>query len=100
MPGTLEPSERVLVDIGTSFFVGKSAADAAELLQKKATLLKANTDSLYKVIVEKRGNLDVVQETLEMRQKRRRLRAAVAAAASHEMAREACGAKKKYALRF
>jgi len=67
--GTLDPAERVLVDVGTGFFVGKSPAAAEELLQKKAAMLKANTDKLYKVIVEKRENLDVVQETLEMRKR-------------------------------
>ena len=67
VPGTLDPAERVLVDIGTGFFVGKSASAAEELLQKKASLLKQNTDSLYKVIIEKRENLDVAQETLELR---------------------------------
>ena len=68
VPGVLLPSEHVLVDIGTSYFVGKSAADASALLAKKAALLKANTDSLYKVIVEKRENLDAITEELESRQ--------------------------------
>ena len=65
MFGVLEPAERVLVDVGTGFFVGKAAPAAEELLQKKAALLKSNTDGLYKVIVEKRENLDIVQDELE-----------------------------------
>ncbi len=66
--GVLDPEERVLVDIGTSFFVGKTVADAKELLLRKAALLRANTDTLYRVIHEKRGNLDTVQEELQRRQ--------------------------------
>ncbi len=69
VPGTLEPGAQLLVDIGTSFFVGKSASDAAALLRKKAAALKDNTDSLYKVIGEKRENLDVVQDTLSLKQR-------------------------------
>ena len=66
--GTLDPEERVLVDIGTSFFVGKTVPDAKELLLRKATLLRTNTDTLYRVIHEKRENLDAVQEELQRRQ--------------------------------
>lgn len=55
--GVLDPTERVLVDIGTSFFVGKSAADAKELLARKAALLKENTETLSRVISSKRGAL-------------------------------------------
>ena len=64
--GVLDPTERVLVDIGTGFFVGKTTSAAEELLMKKAMLLKQNTDSLYKVILEKRENLDVAQQALEL----------------------------------
>ena len=63
--GTLDPEERVLVDIGTSFYVGKTVAEAKELLLRKAALLRANTETLYRVIGEKRENLDAVQEELE-----------------------------------
>ena len=70
VPGVLDPRERVLVDIGTSFYVGKSAGDARALLAKKAALLKENTETLYRVINEKRDNLDTVQRTLEIKQQR------------------------------
>ncbi len=66
--GVIDPEERVLVDIGTSFYVGKTVADAKDLLMRKAALLRSNTDTLYKVIHEKRANLDIVQEELQRRQ--------------------------------
>ena len=66
--GVLDPRERVLVDIGTSFYVGKSPADARALLAKKAALLKENTETLFKAISVKRDNLDTVQRTLELKQ--------------------------------
>jgi prefoldin alpha subunit len=68
VPGKLHPEELVLVDIGTNFYVGKTASAAKDLLLKKAGLLRTNTETLYKVITEKREHLDVVQEELERRQ--------------------------------
>ena len=65
VPGELDPEELVLVDIGTSFFVGKTPLAAKEMLLKKAALLQRNTETLYKVITEKREHLDVVAETLQ-----------------------------------
>jgi prefoldin alpha subunit len=53
--GVLDPKEKVLVDIGTSFFVGKSAGGAQELLANKAAQLKTNTDTLLKALTQKRG---------------------------------------------
>jgi len=65
VPGELDPEELVLVDIGTSFYVGKTPGAAKEMLLKKAALLQRNTETLYKVITEKREHLDVVAETLQ-----------------------------------
>ncbi len=67
VPGTLDPEERVLVDIGSSYYVGKTVPDARELLSRKADLLRKNTETLYKVITEKRENLTAVQEELQKR---------------------------------
>jgi prefoldin alpha subunit len=67
--GVLDPKEKVLVDIGTSFFVGKSAADAKELLAKKAAQLKENTETLFRVINSKRENLETVQQAVEAKQR-------------------------------
>lgn len=74
VPGVLDPSARVLVDVGTSFFVGKSPADAHDLLERKAALLKTNTETLYRVIVEKREQLDTVAEAVAMRQQQAQAR--------------------------
>ena len=50
VPARVVPGSQLLVDIGTGFFVGKRAAEAREVLLKKAALLKANTDSLQKIL--------------------------------------------------
>ena len=50
VPARLAADAELLVDIGTGFFVGKRAAEAREVLLKKAALLKANTDSLQKIL--------------------------------------------------
>ena len=50
VPARLAAEAELLVDIGTGFFVGKRAAEAREVLLKKSALLKANTDSLQKIL--------------------------------------------------
>jgi len=64
VPARLAADAELLVDIGTGFFVGKRAGEAREVLLKKASLLKANTDSLQKILQQKQANLDTVNEVL------------------------------------
>ena len=67
VPARLAADAELLVDIGTGYFVGKRAAEAREVLLKKAALLKANTDNLQKVLQQKQANLETVNEVLMQR---------------------------------
>lgn len=57
VPGKLVGGSQVLVDIGTNFIVGKSAKEADQIFQKKIVFLKSNTESLLKIINDKKGDL-------------------------------------------
>jgi prefoldin alpha subunit len=58
IPGRLVKDAEILVDVGAGFFVGRSAVDAKEILNRKVAYLKANTDSLMKVITVRQNNLN------------------------------------------
>ena len=67
VPARLAADAELLVDIGTGFFVGKRAAEAREVLLKKAAMLKGNTDSLQKVLQQKQQNLETVNDVIAQR---------------------------------
>jgi prefoldin alpha subunit len=68
VPGRLQgATEELLVDIGTGYYVGKPAAEAAGILSRKAAMLKANIDGVNKAIAVKRGNLEAIGEALTER---------------------------------
>ena len=49
VPGKLGALDEVLVDIGTGYYVGKTAPAAAEMLNRKAAVVKGNAEQLMKV---------------------------------------------------
>ena len=51
----------------TPLVAGKPAAQAAEILSRKAAMLKANTEELQKAIAAKRENLEVIVTSLAER---------------------------------
>lgn len=67
VPGTLVPGVPVLVDVGTSFIVGKTPAAAAETFSKKIAALKASTEQIVKLVNEKKrdaGELEAISAQL------------------------------------
>jgi prefoldin alpha subunit len=67
VPGRIVKDAEMIVDIGAGYLVGRSPADAKEILTRKGTYIKANTDSLMKVINMKQGNLTTVREVIAER---------------------------------
>ncbi|XP_022743468.1 probable prefoldin subunit 5 isoform X2 [Durio zibethinus] len=47
--GTLDDSEKVLVDIGTGYFVEKTMAEGKDYCERKINLLKSNFDQLIEI---------------------------------------------------
>ncbi|WRX14029.1 Prefoldin alpha-like - like 1 [Theobroma cacao] len=49
VPGTLDDADKVLVDIGTGYFVEKTMAEGKDYCERKINLLKSNFDQLVEV---------------------------------------------------
>lgn len=55
--GTLSSPGRVIVDVGTGYYVEKSSADAKKFYQKKVNYLKQNLETLQATVTSKQNNL-------------------------------------------
>ncbi|KAK4479697.1 hypothetical protein RD792_015228 [Penstemon davidsonii] len=47
--GTLDDAEKVLVDVGTGYFIEKTMAEGKDYCERKINLLKSNYDQLLEV---------------------------------------------------
>ncbi|KAK1295627.1 putative prefoldin subunit 5 [Acorus calamus] len=52
--GTLEDADRVLVDVGTGYFIEKTTAEGKDYCDRKISLLKSNYDELMEVCLPKK----------------------------------------------
>ena len=64
VPGTLASHNKVLVDIGTGFFVEKTTEDAKSFYQDKTKELGQNLKDLESILQGKANNLRMVEEGL------------------------------------
>ena len=64
MPGQLASSDKVLVDVGTGFYVEKEVKEARKFYEGKVAELGVNLGEIEKVVGGKEGNLRVVEEVL------------------------------------
>jgi prefoldin alpha subunit len=62
VPGKLEDTEKVLVDVGTGFFVEKDKVQAGEFYDGKVAELGSNLVDLEKIIGGKTDNLRTVED--------------------------------------
>ncbi|XP_058097842.1 prefoldin subunit 5 [Magnolia sinica] len=58
VPGTLDSSDRVLVDVGTGYFIEKTMAEGKDYCDRKINLLKSNYDELVEVASKKKNVAD------------------------------------------
>ncbi|XP_077247142.1 prefoldin 5 [Tasmannia lanceolata] len=58
VPGTLEDSDRVLVDVGTGYFIEKTMVEGKDYCDRKINLLKSNYDELIEVASKKKNVAD------------------------------------------
>ncbi|KAJ6678110.1 hypothetical protein OIU85_008676 [Salix viminalis] len=58
VPGTLDDADRVLVDIGTGYFVEKTMNEGKDYCERKINLLKCNFDQLIEVATKKKTVAD------------------------------------------
>lgn len=67
VPGTVADTEKVLVDIGTGYFVEKNVSDAQALIDRKVAMVVGNADNLQAVARQKQKNLEVIMDVMRMR---------------------------------
>ncbi|KAF7811535.1 putative prefoldin subunit 5 [Senna tora] len=52
VPGTLDDADKVLVDVGTGYFIEKTMVEGKDYCERKINLLKSNYDQLLELVVE------------------------------------------------
>lgn len=62
VPGTLSDTQNVLVDIGTGYYVEKSAAEAEAFYAGKVETLSKNLADLEKILGQKSQNVRIVED--------------------------------------
>ncbi|QIX01741.1 hypothetical protein AMS68_007258 [Peltaster fructicola] len=67
VPGRLADTEKVLVDVGTGFYVEKTADDAKKFYTSKAEELGKNVKDLENIVNGKANNLRIVEEVLRQK---------------------------------
>ena len=60
VPGQLSDVSKVLVDVGTGYYVEKSVPEASAFMERKMTFLQGNTTSLMDLMEGKRSDLQSV----------------------------------------
>ncbi|KAK3153982.1 hypothetical protein QOZ80_2BG0184190 [Eleusine coracana subsp. coracana] len=65
VPGSLDDAEKVLVDVGTGYFIEKTMAQGKEYCERKINLLKSNFDELLEVYTKKKTIADQMGTILE-----------------------------------
>ncbi|KAJ1295089.1 hypothetical protein BS78_01G196900 [Paspalum vaginatum] len=58
VPGSLDDAEKVLVDVGTGYFIEKTMVEGKEYCERKINLLKSNFDELLEVATKKKTIAD------------------------------------------
>eukprot|EP00741_Cyanophora_paradoxa_P004152 tig00000769_g4033.t1 len=66
-PGVLGSNEKVLIDIGTGYYVEKPVKEAQDFMERKISFLKDNLEKLQEPILQKRKNLEAVVGVLQMK---------------------------------
>lgn len=66
MPGRLSDPEKVIVDVGTGYFVEKSRADAKKHYEDKIAYVTKNMEQLQETIHRKQDNVRVVGEVMQV----------------------------------
>eukprot|EP00980_Cylindrotheca_fusiformis_P017138 scaffold5276_cov134-Cylindrotheca_fusiformis.AAC.5 len=65
VPGKIRDPNKLLVEIGTGFFVEKSSKDTSAFLDRKVKLCDANSDNVTKIIQVTQQNIESIQMTMQ-----------------------------------
>jgi prefoldin alpha subunit len=67
VPAKLATAESVLVDVGTGYYVEKSAAGAKDYCDRKVKLLEANMGKLSQQLGQRKEQLEVVNQVFHQK---------------------------------
>ncbi|KAF2401172.1 Prefoldin alpha subunit [Trichodelitschia bisporula] len=67
VPGKLADTEKVIVDVGTGFYVEKSRNGAKEFYEGKVKELQTNLVDLEKIVAGKSDNLRLIEDVLRQK---------------------------------
>ncbi|KAI9341558.1 Prefoldin-domain-containing protein [Zopfochytrium polystomum] len=67
VPGELGNVEKVIVDIGTGYFIEKSIPDAKEFYKGKVTFLKENLEQLQQTITQREQQYKILVDLIQTR---------------------------------
>ena len=79
--GTLGDPNKVMVDIGTGYYVEKKAEGGIDYCKRKVTLLSESLQSLAELIRQKRQQVQQCQQVLELKMQQFKQQEQVAKAA-------------------
>ncbi|EGN97277.1 hypothetical protein SERLA73DRAFT_139436 [Serpula lacrymans var. lacrymans S7.3] len=65
VPGRLNDTENVIVDVGTGYYVKKSRAQASKYYQTKVDYIRTNLDSLQETIQKKQENMTFLLNVMQ-----------------------------------
>jgi prefoldin alpha subunit len=65
VPGKLRDTNNLLVDIGTGFYVEKTAKDTNAFLERKLRLVDANSENIAKAVQATRQNIESITVTMQ-----------------------------------
>ena len=65
VPGKIRDHDRLLVELGTGFYVEKSTEDCSEFLKRKLSLVDANSENITNAIQDVRGNVESINGAMQ-----------------------------------
>lgn len=65
VPGQILDSDKVLVDIGTGYYLEKSVEDAKKLVDRRVDLITKNGESVNSVMLQKQRNLEAIMMMMQ-----------------------------------
>ncbi|KAL3920505.1 MAG: hypothetical protein SGARI_006925 [Bacillariaceae sp.] len=65
VPGTLMEKEKLLVEIGTGFYVEKTSKDTNAFLERKLKIVDMNSENITKAVQATRSNLESIQIAMQ-----------------------------------
>lgn len=67
VPGKLSDPDRVIVDVGTGYYVKKTRQEATKHYQAKADFVRGNLEKLQETIERKQENMNVLVNIMQMK---------------------------------